>query len=86
MYETVSDFSGSVILRNQPLKFPFPTVLDLIGCRTCRFFLLVIFFNFILFYFILFYFILFYFILFYFIFFGFDRLQNMPIFFISNFF
>ena len=28
MYKTVSGFSGSVILRNRPLKFPIPIVLD----------------------------------------------------------
>ena len=39
VYKTISGFSGSVILRNQPLKFPIPTVLDLIGCRKCRIFL-----------------------------------------------
>ena len=31
-------FSGSVILRNLPLKFQIPIALDLTGCRKCRIF------------------------------------------------
>ena len=35
VYKTVSSFSGSVILRNRPFKFPFPIVLNLTDCRKC---------------------------------------------------
>ena len=38
MYKTVSGFPGSVIMRNQPLKFHISIVLELTGCRKCRFF------------------------------------------------
>ena len=39
MYKIFGGFSESVILRNQPLKFPtIPIVLDLKGCRKCRIF------------------------------------------------
>ena len=36
--KTVSAFSGSENLRNQPLKFHILIVLDLTGCRKCRIF------------------------------------------------
>ena len=35
MYKTVNSSSGSVILRNRPLKFPIPIVLDMTGYRNC---------------------------------------------------
>ena len=35
----LSIFSGSVILRNWPLKFPIPIIMNLTGCRKCRVFL-----------------------------------------------
>ena len=38
VYKTWIGFSGSVILRNRLLKFPNPKVLDLTGCRKCKFF------------------------------------------------
>ena len=38
VYKTVSSVSGGGILRNQFLKFPVPIVLDMAGCRKCRFF------------------------------------------------
>ena len=38
MYKTKSCFSGNVILRNRPLEFPIPVVLDMTGCRKCRMF------------------------------------------------
>ena len=34
-------FSESVILRNRPLKFPIPIVLDLTGCKNAAFFFFV---------------------------------------------
>ena len=38
MYKTVRGFSGSVILRNRPLKFLIPIVLDMTGCRNAEFY------------------------------------------------
>ena len=38
VYETSSSFSGSVILRNWPIKFPIPMALDMAGCRKCSIF------------------------------------------------
>ena len=37
MHKTLSSFSGGVILRNRPLKFPVPIVWDLTGCRNAEF-------------------------------------------------
>ena len=37
VYKTTSSFSESVILRNQPVKFPIPLVLDLTGCKMHNF-------------------------------------------------
>ena len=41
VYKTLSGFSGSVILRNLPLKLPIPIVLDLMGYRKSYFFFLM---------------------------------------------
>ena len=39
VYKTISGFSESAILRNLILKFPVPVVLDMTGCRKCKFFM-----------------------------------------------
>ena len=37
VFKTISDFCGSVILKNWPFMCPIPIVLDMAGCRMCRF-------------------------------------------------
>ena len=38
LYKTIRCFAGCVILRNRPLKFAIPIVLDMTGCKKCTFF------------------------------------------------